>query len=64
MKNGFRQTSQTSYLKVIFKLYLKFSALNARSARTARKLKFQALAAMRRRFYIAKAFKTLASLKF
>ncbi|WP_297959546.1 hypothetical protein [uncultured Campylobacter sp.] len=28
MKNGFRQTSQTSYLKVIFKSYLKFSALN------------------------------------
>nr|WP_314521302.1 hypothetical protein [uncultured Campylobacter sp.] len=27
MKNEFRQTSQTSYLKVIFKLYLKFSAL-------------------------------------
>jgi hypothetical protein len=29
LKNGFRQTSQTSYFKVIFKPCLKFRALNA-----------------------------------
>ncbi|RKV92888.1 MAG: hypothetical protein D8H92_12305 [Campylobacter sp.] len=64
MKNEFRQTSQTSYLKVIFKLYLKFSALNAAIYSRRSEAKFQALAAMRRRFCNTWAVYTLTSLKF
>nr|WP_314217589.1 hypothetical protein [uncultured Campylobacter sp.] len=51
MKNEFRQTSQTSYLKVIFKPYLKFRALSAAICSRRTEAKFQAfIAAMRRRF--------------
>ncbi|WP_297904655.1 hypothetical protein [uncultured Campylobacter sp.] len=43
MKNEFRQTSQTSYLKVIFKPHLKFRALKAAICSRRTKTKISSL---------------------